>query len=544
MSSRYRIGRTALVLVAMWLIGLSAVAGMISLQHRVDARRQAQFVVVGLSAQISELIPMAFNARSARGVTQAQTLAQLHRSEARFVRAAETLNDLGKAGDGLAILALARPFFATLDRVVPLAAKNQILQGGVFIAAAEKPGGSEYRLAQTLSRNAGTYQHDASEARTIYRLGSLFAILCLLAAFSFVFVRTTRLAAENRLLLDKSRQEALTDALTGLPNRRKLYADMEVLLEERDDGETVALGMFDLDGFKGYNDTFGHPAGDALLARLGQRVAAAIAGRGRAYRMGGDEFCVVARGADAENTLLDAQAALGERSDGIEIRCSRGSVAIAPRDMQLEQALHIADQRLYADKPDIPASEARDLLIGVLTTHNPSATAHMSNVGKLAMAVAQRLGLSEDDVTRTRLTAELHDIGKTAIPHAILSKPGPLDPKEWEFVKRHSIIGERILAAAPVLATIAPFVRSSHERPDGTGYPDGLTADEIPISSRIVAVVDAYDAMVSERPHSPSLTTEEAIAELRAHSGSQFDPAAAQALIDICERVREARRAA
>jgi diguanylate cyclase (GGDEF)-like protein len=547
MAGGYKITRAALVLAAIWLIGLSAVVAVISLQHRVDSRRQAQFVVAGLSAQINQLIPMAFNARTAQGVTIKQTLAQLHENEARFNHSAALLNQLGGTGDGTKILALAHPFFATLDRVVPFGARNQILQGGALISVAEKPGGSHFLLVHALDGVGRTYAKDASAARTLSRVGSIFAILCLLAAFSFVFVRTTRLAADKQALLRKSRREALTDALTGLPNRRRLFADMASLLDERAEGETVALGMFDLDGFKGYNDTFGHPAGDELLRRLGQRVAAAVDGRGSAYRMGGDEFCVVARGADAEQTLADAQVALSEHSDGIDVRCSQGTIAIAPHDMTLEQALRLADQRLYADKRSARTSDgeqARDLLIGVLAEHSQSATAHMSSVGKLAMAVAQRLGLSEDDVTRTRLTAELHDIGKTAIPNTILNKPGPLDDQEWEYIRRHTIIGERILAAAPVLASIAPLVRASHERPDGTGYPDGLTSEEIPISSRIVAVVDAYDAMLSDRPYSPGMSPTDAIEELRAHSGTQFDAAAAQALIDICEGIRSARQAA
>ena len=119
------------------------------------------------------------------------------------------------------------------------------------------------------------------------------------------------------------------------------------------------------------------------------------------------------------------------------------------------------------------------------------------NVADLAAATATTLGLSADDVACTRIAAQLHDIGKTAVPEAILSKPGPLDSEEWDFMRRHTLIGERIVAAAPALARIAPIVRASHERPDGNGYPDGLMTEAIPIGARIVAVVDAFSAMVS-----------------------------------------------
>ena len=132
-------------------------------------------------------------------------------------------------------------------------------------------------------------------------------------------------------------------------------------------------------------------------------------------------------------------------------------------------------------------------------------------------------------MTLTRLAAEFHDIGKAAIPASILDKPGPLDPAERAFMQRHSLIGERIVAAAPTLEAIAPIVRAAHERPDGGGYPDGLHLDEIPICSRIIAVVDAYDAMTSDRPYRQAIPATAALAELRRHAGTQFDPGVVEA---------------
>ena len=134
-----------------------------------------------------------------------------------------------------------------------------------------------------------------------------------------------------------------------------------------------------------------------------------------------------------------------------------------------------------------------------------------------------RLGLDAQDVHRIRLAAELHDVGKTAIPAAILNKKGPLNADEWQFMHRHTLIGERIIMAAPALAPTARLVRSSHERIDGTGYPDQLAGDDIPLGSRIVSVCDAFDAMVSERPYSKAVPVADAIAELERCSGTQFD---------------------
>jgi HD-GYP domain-containing protein (c-di-GMP phosphodiesterase class II) len=139
------------------------------------------------------------------------------------------------------------------------------------------------------------------------------------------------------------------------------------------------------------------------------------------------------------------------------------------------------------------------------------------------------MGLPPEQVERVRHAGELHDAGKVAIPDAILSKPGPLDDEEWAFIRRHPLIGERIVASAPSLVEVAHLVRSTHERWDGGGYPDGLAGDGIPLGSRIVAVADAFDAMVSERPYSTALTREEAVAELRRNAGTQFDPAVVEA---------------
>jgi HD-GYP domain-containing protein (c-di-GMP phosphodiesterase class II) len=258
--------------------------------------------------------------------------------------------------------------------------------------------------------------------------------------------------------------------------------------------------------------------------------------------MGGDEFCVIARGDEVEETLADAAAALSEHGTLFDVTCSRGSVTIAAGEMTLEQAFQLADQRMYDSKRSSrtrEGGEAHKVLLRVLAENSLSLATHLSNVGRLAEAVARKLCLSEDEVTLTRLAAELHDIGKTAIPSAILDKPGPLDNEEWAFMKRHTVIGERILAAAPALSAIAPLVRSSHERPDGSGYPDGLRAEEIPLSSRIVAVVDAYDAMATTRPYAPRLTPDQAIDELRRCAGSQFDPSVVDAFVAVWHEARD-----
>jgi diguanylate cyclase (GGDEF)-like protein len=364
-------------------------------------------------------------------------------------------------------------------------------------------------------------------------LGSLNSLAVVLAAASLlaVFARLVISLRENAGMLVASRHEALTDALTGLGNRRALTRNLDRVAAGQRAGAVLAL--FDLDGFKHYNDSYGHPAGDALLQRLGAKLADHVAGGGSAYRMGGDEFCVLlADGAFAEERVAACAAALTEHGDGFTITCSFGSIAVPEEADDAGEALRIADQRMYAHKHSgrsSARSQSRDVLLRALAERNPELGEHISGVAALAEAVARGLRLNEEQVDHVRHAAALHDVGKVAIPDAILDKPAALDEAEWEFIRRHTIIGERIVAAAPALRPVAALVRSSHERWDGGGYPDALAGDEIPLGARIVSVCDAFDAMVADRPYRAGMDAADALAELERCAGTQFDPAVVEA---------------
>jgi two-component system, cell cycle response regulator len=155
-------------------------------------------------------------------------------------------------------------------------------------------------------------------------------------------------------------------------------------------------------------------------------------------------------------------------------------------------------------------------------------------VAKLALGVGTRMSLIPEELDELVRAAELHDVGKMAIPDEILRKPGPLSQEEWTFVRRHTIIGERILSAAPALLPVAKIVRACHEHWDGSGYPDGVAGEEIPLGARIVAVCDAFDAMITHRTYRPARSVEEALTELRACAGTQFDPAVVE---QFCEEI-------
>ncbi|HEY4098695.1 MAG TPA: HD domain-containing phosphohydrolase [Baekduia sp.] len=361
----------------------------------------------------------------------------------------------------------------------------------------------------------------------VHPVGYVLAV----AAIVTVLVRMSLTFSENLVLVASSRTEALTDALTGLGNRRSLLLDVDDAVRMAGPRDRYALLLFDLNGFKGYNDTSGHPAGDALLARLGERLQAAVTAHGRAYRLGGDEFCVLARlHHTTAGALADAAvAALSERGDGFEVTTACGTTLLPDEAQDTSSAIALADRRLYADKGtggrrnDDPGS-TRDVLLQVLREREPDLHEHLHGVAELARDVGRSFGLSAEDLDTVVRAAELHDVGKVAVPDAILHKPARLDPAERAVIQRHSEVGERILAAAPALRPVARIVRSSHERWDGSGYPDGLAGEEIPLGARIVAVCDAFDAMTSDRPYQPRTNVDAALDELVRHAGTQFDP--------------------
>jgi two-component system cell cycle response regulator len=359
------------------------------------------------------------------------------------------------------------------------------------------------------------------------------ALIFSTAAIGAVIGRMALTFRENTKLLQQSRRDAETDALTGLANRRKLLLDLEERLAAC---VPTLLILFDLDGFKSYNDAFGHPAGDALLRRLAQKLDAACEQFGRSYRMGGDEFCLLADGDPSQRAAIVATAtkALEDEGEGFKITCAYGAIVVPEETSELSEALRIADTRMYGNKDSRRASavrQSKDVLLSVLSERDAELRGHLTGVAQLARAVGSRLDVPAHELHDLGLAAELHDVGKLAIPDAILQKPGALTDEEWTFIHRHTLVGERILCAAPSLERIARLVRSTHERLDGLGYPDGLSGDDIPLLSRIVAACDAFFAMTEERPYRRAMTSEDAISELRRCAGTQFDPEVVEALI-------------
>ncbi len=303
------------------------------------------------------------------------------------------------------------------------------------------------------------------------------AIALAAGALLLAMLRGALTYRENLRMLRASAHQAVTDNLTELGNRRRLMDDLQAAARHAQVGHASTLVFFDLDGFKRYNDSFGHGAGDALLSRLAAALRQAVRGRGRAYRLGGDEFCVLLpeRLGRDDPLVVAAAEALTEHGSGFTVGASHGLATIPDDAVSASAALQLADERMYADKSRRTSRNARgrtrDVLMQILSERTPGLADHVNGVGRLVRTLGREFALDSDQLDELLRAAELHDIGKLAVPDEILSKPGPLTASEWEFMRQHPIVGERILNADPALRPVARLVRASHERWDGGRLP-------------------------------------------------------------------------
>jgi diguanylate cyclase (GGDEF)-like protein len=295
---------------------------------------------------------------------------------------------------------------------------------------------------------------------------------------------------------------------------------------------TQAPGLFliaDVDGFRQYNARHGFADGDALLRELGKRLARA----GRAYYLGADTFAVLMDGSPLEVAgMLPAVLDALTLEQPEPVHCSFG-VAVLPLEDPAGGTLALAEQRLEEQKRRglVFADRVSEVLLAVMNAHQAELRTHAIEVAKLTDAVGHRLGLGISERSLARRTAELHDLGKLALGLDVLEKETTLSDTEWAAIRLHTIRGEELLRPIAALGTAAALVRSTHERFDGGGYPDGLSGEDIPFAARMVAACDAFHAMISDRPYARVRSHEEACAELEACAGTQFDPTVVGALV-------------
>ena len=365
-----------------------------------------------------------------------------------------------------------------------------------------------------------------------------------------------RLADAQRQIADLDRRlarQAGNDPVTGLLNLSRFRAQLDVEVKRtRRHGRPLSAAVLDIDGFRAVNTQHGYAVGDELLAIVGRVLGSGIRSHDLACRTGADEFAIVLPETDlagAETTMQRVLAELENTSVDVlgSIRASIG-VAAFDRGQTAAQLLAAAAQgveraraegggRVGAGATDAGApadTHRRDAMAALavaLLERDRYTGEHSEYVVALTGAVARDMGLDDAATAEVQAAALLHDIGKVAVPDEILNKPGALTDEQWELMREHTVIGERILRAIPGLGNVARVVRHEHERWDGGGYPDGLAGEDIPIGSRIIFACDAYHAMTSDRPYRAAMSHGDAIAELSANAGTQFDRRVVEVLI-------------
>jgi two-component system cell cycle response regulator len=348
--------------------------------------------------------------------------------------------------------------------------------------------------------------------------------------FAFSAVMSYR-GYRSGLRAEKAERAAVrTDSLTGLPNGLQLRDDITAFLSARMGDERRTLLIFDLVGFKKYNDSFGFACGDALLRRLARKLIDAVADQGAIYRLRGAQFAVVTAFGEVAPLRVAAGDALFEMGEGFMIRCAQGT-AVVPRDASdVSEALKLADQEVQSERAALRNQGVDDLSI---TPAQAAARVTPSpyDVAELSVSVGQCLGMAGEELDHLECAAALRDVGMMSVPDAVVHAPGRLTDEDWRFVQLHTLVGERLLRSNFGMDGVAGVVRSSHERWDGGGYPDGHAGETIPLASRIVFVCSAFQDMTTQRSHRPALTADQAIAELQRCAGTQFDPAVVAAFV-------------
>ncbi|MEP6954871.1 MAG: diguanylate cyclase [Solirubrobacteraceae bacterium] len=369
---------------------------------------------------------------------------------------------------------------------------------------------------------------------------------------------------EAQEALERARAEAdrqgRLDPLTGVANRRALPD----LLDRRLAGSKPGVGvlLLDIDRFKQINDGHGHAAGDEVLVEVARRISRALRAGDAVARIGGEEFLVMLPGVGAEQALRRVGELVRTVVCAEPVQTARGPLAVTAsvggalsgENLWLRDALiGAADRALYAAKHrgrdqvvlvsdltagDVAEASSEELrlahALALSTWAREGVTEeHAGEVGRLAAAVAEAMAAAPAVVSRCRLAGLLHDVGKAAIPDAILLKPAALDDEEWALMRTHPARGAELVERVAELREAAPAVRHHHERWDGGGYPGGLACEAIPFEARVVAAVDAYSAMTADRPYRPARTPEDAFAELERSAGSHLDPAVVAALLSV-----------
>jgi diguanylate cyclase (GGDEF)-like protein len=373
----------------------------------------------------------------------------------------------------------------------------------------------------------------------------------------------------NRRGYGPRNSEATVDELTGLRNARALWREIARRAPVCDPDRPLALVMLDLDLLSQVNESYGRDVGDAVLKRAASVLRATVPFPRLAFRYGGEAFVLLveSRNGDAGELAERARAEIAAQNGAlpaVTVSCGvveldapvEPWVALDRADAALREAKRSGRNRVAVAGPTSPRERmhpvgkleedtarraAMALAMATLEVRDTGTADHSGDVLTLCEAIGRKLELDEHSLQCLRAGAQLHDLGKVALPSSILHKPGALDDEEWALIREHTVIGERILRSVPEMAEVATIVRHSHEHWDGGGYPDGLSGEEIPLASRVILCADAFHAIRSDRPYRKGRPADDAIAEVRACGGTQFDPTVVDAFANVIEETREPR---
>jgi len=406
------------------------------------------------------------------------------------------------------------------------------------------------------------FGQDQGEWRLVLSLAALGAV----AGFARLAVSAREQRREASNLRERQvelEQQAMTDSMTELPNHRALLSRLSEEVERaKRFKQPLSLCFVDVDAFKQINDTLGHQMGDEVLREIGSILRANARQIDIVARYGGEEFVILLPGTWTDDAFLFAERlreaiaiTVIRPHENVDIRLSVsiGVAGLPEHASDRESLLKLADDAVYVAKrsgrnqvhlfdPNLPLGNGAALsvevatrLVQVVELRQTMSVGHSDQVARFSAAMATRLGLDASEVDRICQAALLHDVGKISVPDSILAKNGPLSIRETEIMRGHAAIGARLLEGNAALVPLASAVRHHHERWDGTGYPYRLAGENIPLAARIVGIAEAYSAMTNEAPWRSALTDREAIVELMAMSGKQFDPRLVELFIRMAE---------
>ncbi|MDI9462970.1 MAG: diguanylate cyclase [Bacillota bacterium] len=380
-------------------------------------------------------------------------------------------------------------------------------------------------METTLIKKDGTEMDAAVSLASISSKGKVNSIVALISDIS-----------EQKKREKQLEYLSLHDALTGIYNRA--YFEREMKRLEKGRHKNIGMIICDLDGLKLYNDSMGHSVGDILLKAAAQAIKSCFRESDVVARIGGDEFAVLLPGADLDTVRESCeriQRALNEYNKTHKenyLSVSIGYAAAEGEQINMAELFKEADNNMYKEKMrrgEAVREISMQILLRALAVRDYVSGDHYKRIEELAATLANRKGLKSNHLDDIRLLAKFRDLGKIAIPESILFKKEPLTKQEKEQIRRHPEIGKRIAQTVPDLVHLADWILKHHEWWNGGGYPMGLKGRDIPLECRILAVVDAYDALTNDRPYRQAKSPEEALAELKKNAGTQFDPE----LVDI-----------